>query len=171
MVHTTGLATSWITGLRFTYSFPLGTSQKHLKRRILADKHYRTNAERMKDRYNKKKVQTFKVGDAVSVQIPRIDRAATDLHRLPCIVVARHGNKHFQYRLLCKYGLLESSYPESKLEAFAGAQQMRYIHDWEEAPVVSLREAAKSANPSNAFYGAVCHCKKGCSGKQCSLMV
>ena len=62
----------------------------------------------------------------------------------------------------------ESSYPESKLKAFAGAQQMRYIHDWEEAPVVSLREAAKSANPSNAFYGAVCHCKKGCSGKQCS---
>ena len=37
-----------------------------------------------------------------------------------------------------------------------------------EAPVVSLREAAKSANPSNAFYGAVCHSKKGCSGKQCS---
>ena len=122
----------------------------------------------MKDRYNKKKVRTFKVGDAVSVQIPRIDRAATDLHRLPCTVVARHGNKHFQYRLLCKYGLLESSYPESELEAFAGAQQMRYIQDWEEAPVVSLHEAAKSANPSNAFYGAVCHCKKGCSGKHCS---
>ena len=111
----------------------------------------------MKDRYNKKNVQTFKVGDAVSVQMPRIDRAATGLHRLPCIVVARYGNKHFQYRLLCKYGLLESFYPESELKAFAGAQQMRYIHDWEEAPVVSLREAAtvgvKKRSPFNPYYG------------------
>lgn len=108
------------------------------------------------------------VGDAVSVRVPRIDRAATDLHRLPCIVAAQHGDKHFQYRLQCKYGLLESSYPESELEAFGGALQMSNIHDWKDLPVVSLREAARSANPSNAFYGAVCHCKKGCSGKQCS---
>jgi hypothetical protein len=41
--------------------YQLGTSQKHLKRRVLADKHYRMNAEWMKERYNKKKVRTFKV--------------------------------------------------------------------------------------------------------------
>ena len=102
----------------------------------------------MKDRYNKKKVRTFKVGDAVSVRIPRIDRAATDLHHLPCIVVARHRNKHFQYRLQCKYGLLKNSHPESKLEAFAGAQQMSNIHNWEEAPVVSLHEELSQLIPA-----------------------
>ena len=102
------------------------------------------------------------------MRVPRIDRAATDLHRLPCIVVARHGNKQFQYRLQCKYGVLDTSYRESELEAYAGDQQFGNIQDWEEAPVVSLREAAKSANPSNAYYGAACHCRKGCSGNQCS---
>ena len=64
--------------------------------------------------------------------------------------------------------LLDSSYRESELEAYAGDQQFGNIQDWEEAPVVSLREAAKSANPSNAYYGAACHCRKGCSGNQCS---
>ena len=49
---------------------PLATSQKHLHRRVLADKHYRKNAERMKERYKKiKKIQTFNVGDAVSIRI------------------------------------------------------------------------------------------------------
>jgi len=123
----------------------------------------------MKNRYNKKKVRTFDVGDTVSVRVPRIDRAATDLHRLPCIVVERCGNIHFLYRLQCKYGVLQSSYPESELEAHGGALQIHVgIHDWEKAPVVSLREAAKSANPCNAYYGTLCNCKKGCSGKQCS---
>ena len=106
----------------------------------------------MKNRYNKKKVRTFDVEDTVSVRVPRIDHTATDLHRLPCIVVERRGNIHFLYRLQCKYGVLESSYPESELEAYGGALQIG-IHDWEKAPVVSLREAAKLTNPCNAYYG------------------
>ena len=147
---------------------PLATSQKHLHRRVLADKHYRKNAERMKERYKKiKKIQTFNVGDAVSVRIPRIDCASTDLHRLPSVVVERRGKKYFLYRLLCKFGVLESCYPESELEAYGTALQLD-ITDWEKAPVVTLREASKSANPSNAYYGTTCHCKKGCGGMQCT---
>lgn len=84
----------------------LSTSQKHLERRALADKHYRKNAQRMKDRYNSKKVQIFKVGDAVSVRVPKIDRSATDLRRLPCIIVERRGTKQFRYQLQSKYGVL-----------------------------------------------------------------
>ena len=146
----------------------MGTSQKHLKWRVLADKHYCMNAEPMKERQNKKKVLTFKIRGVVSVRVPRIDRAATDLHCLPFIVVACDRNKHFQYQLQCKYSVLERSYRESDLEASAGEQQYGNIQDWEKAPVVRIREAAKSANPSNAYYGAACHCKKGCSGNQCS---
>ena len=44
----------------------------------------------MKAHYNNKRVQMFEKGDIVSVRIPRVDRAATDLHRLQCVVVERY---------------------------------------------------------------------------------
>ncbi len=47
----------------------------------------------------RKKIMTFSQGDFVSVRIPRIDRASTDDHRLPCVVVERRGEKHYLYRL------------------------------------------------------------------------
>ena len=83
-------------------SFPLGTSAKHFNLRKEADKHYRRNAESMKLKYCKgkrKKVLTFRVGDFVSVRIPRIDRSSTDSHRLLCVIVERLGSKFHLYRL------------------------------------------------------------------------
>ena len=145
----------------------LGTSKKHLKRRQLADQYYRKNAERMKERYNKKRVHTFDVGDSVSVRIPRIDRAATDLHRFPCVVVEHLGRKYFLYRLRCQYGVRDSLYPESELEVYRGAVQLS-VSGLKKAQKLSIQEAAKAANPQNAFYETSCNCKKGCSGKQCS---
>ena len=145
----------------------LSTSQKHLKRRKLADEHYRLNAQRMKCRYNSKNVHTFLEGDIVALRIPRIDRAATDMHRLTCVVVQRHGKKHFLYRLQCEYGLLNSCYPGSELEAHSGSLQLQ-VQDWRSAPRVTLREAAKRANPENTYYGSFCSCKGDCSGKKCS---
>ena len=145
----------------------LATSQKHLKRRKLADEHYRLNAQRMKCRYNSKSVHTFLEGDIVALRIPRIDRAATDMHRLTCVVVQRHGKKHFLYRLQCEYGLLNSCYPGSELEAHSGSLQLQ-VQDWRCAPRVTLREAAKRANPKNTYYGSFCSCKGDCSGKKCS---
>ena len=79
----------------------LGTSQKHLRTRIEADKQYRLNADRMKLKYCKakrKKVVAFTRGDFVSIKIPRIDRTSTDFHRLPCVVVERLGSKYHLYR-------------------------------------------------------------------------
>ena len=64
----------------------------------------------MRERYDKKKVQNFKVGDKVALRIPRIDRTATDLHRLPCVVVQCHGKKCLSYKLQCEYGILSTSY-------------------------------------------------------------
>lgn len=74
---------------------------KHFLVRQEADKEYRRNAERMQLKYhrsNRKNVQTFSVGDIVSIRIPRIDRSSTDSRRLPCIVVERLGSKFFLYR-------------------------------------------------------------------------
>ena len=81
---------------------PLATMSKHLNVRQEADKLYVRNAERMQQKYCKakrKKVLTFCQGDYVSIRIPRIDRTSTDLHRLPCIVVERHGSQFHLYRL------------------------------------------------------------------------
>ncbi len=67
----------------------LGTSTKHLKVRGEADRRYQRNAEciEMKYKAKNKKVLSFKAGDFVSNRIPRIARASTDIHRLPCIIV------------------------------------------------------------------------------------
>ena len=40
---------------------------------------------------HKVKEKQFKVGDFVTVRIPRIDRTCTDFPRIPCIVVAVQG--------------------------------------------------------------------------------
>ena len=123
----------------------------------------------MKCRYNRKRVNTFLEGDIVALRIPRIDRAATDMHRLTCVVVQRHGKKHFLYRLQCEYGVLNSCYPGSELEAHGGSLQLQ-VQDWRCAPRVTLREAAKRANPENTYmyYGSFCSCKGDCSGRKCS---
>ena len=79
------------TMIDFVDSAALGTSRKHYLCRKRADDHYRLNAKRMREKYDAKKVHIFTVGDVVTVRIPRIDRAATDLHRLPCVIVQKLG--------------------------------------------------------------------------------
>ena len=120
----------------------------------------------MAERYNKK-TKTFQPGEKVAVRIPRIDRACTDLHRLPCIIVQRQGKTHYLYRLRCRHGVLDTLYRENELEEYSGSVQVE-AKEWERAPKISLREVAKKSNPDNAFYGAHCGCKKGCNGKKCS---
>ena len=42
----------------------------------------------MAERYNKQhSTLSFVIGESVSLRIPRIDRASSDLSRLPCVVV------------------------------------------------------------------------------------
>lgn len=146
----------------------LGTSTKHLACRKLADEQYRINAQRMKERYGKKKKsQTFEVGDEVTVRIPKIDRAATDMHRLPCIIVDVRGKKYFLYRLLCEYGVLNTWFSDGDLEVYPGSLEFD-SKKWKYSSPISLREASKKANPRNHYYGQTCNCKKGCIRKSCS---
>ena len=68
----------------------LASTVKHKRLREEADKRYRDNAKKMQLKYSKgkrKKVVVFHPGDFVSVRVPKIDRASTDCHCLPCIVV------------------------------------------------------------------------------------
>ena len=68
--------------------------------RIEADRKYLKSAKRMAEKYNKRKpTQTFAIGDKVSVWIPRIDQANSDLPHLPCVVFTVVGGARTFYRL------------------------------------------------------------------------
>ena len=78
----------------------LGNLRKHLKFHLEADQKYQQNAERIQMKYCKskhRKVKNFKLDDFVSIKIPRIDRASTDIHRLLCEVIERLGLMHHLY--------------------------------------------------------------------------
>jgi len=68
----------------------LATCASHKKIREAADLEYRKNAERMKEQYTKRKhhqIALYKYGDAVTLRIPRSERAKTDMCRLLCYVL------------------------------------------------------------------------------------
>ena len=148
-----------------------GISSKHLKVREVADKHYLRNAKKMEERYSKyqKPCHKFTVGDRVTVRIPKVDRASTDLHRLPCVIIKVVGKKHPSYQLCSKYGVLSSCYPSGELESYPGddLDELNF-ETWQQLPKISIREASHQQNPKNAYYGITCNCKKGCKSKSCS---
>ena len=63
--------------------------------------------------------------------------------------------------------MLNTTLPASELEVYKGSMNID-VQGWETMPRISLREAAKMANPDNTFYGTSCSCKKGCKGMKCS---
>ena len=122
----------------------------------------------MKEKYAKKtKIHDFRVGEYASVRIPRIDRAATDLQRLPCIIVEVIGKAQCMYRLRCRYGVLRSCFHAGDLEPFSGTYNIS-LNGWEDQPRITLREAARHQSPWNAFMKNRCNCKSsGCTTLRC----
>ena len=67
---------------------------------VKGDRRYLKSAQKMIHRYNtKKSVVSFTAGDYVSVRIPRIDRASSDLSRLPGVVTDVVGKNQNLYRI------------------------------------------------------------------------
>lgn len=151
----------------------LSTQKKHLEIRKKADAAYLKAIERMEQKYSKHNghhIKQFAVGDNVSVRIPRIDRANTDLQRLPCIVVEIVGKAcTTMYRLCCKVGVLNTCYGAGDLELFTGSFEFE-VEGWRSMPVLSVREAAKLQAPWNSFTKNRCTCKSRCNTKRCSCV-
>ena len=147
---------------------PLATMKKHRNVREKADFQYRRNAKRMKHKHSLvHKVKKFVVGQSVSLRIPRIDRTATDVHRLPCVIVQVVGKTQDMYRLRCTSGVLDRCYRADDLEPFAGCYNISE-NGWENEARTSLREAARSHAPWNAFTGNRCNCHPGtCGTRRC----
>ncbi|KAL5516751.1 hypothetical protein EMCRGX_G002158 [Ephydatia muelleri] len=143
----------------------LGTKKIHLEIRNKADASYLKSIERMGQKYSKHNgnhIKKFAVGDSVSVRVPRIDRANTDLERLPCIVVEIVGKACSMYRLCCKEGVLKTCYSAGDLELFNASFEFA-AEGWRTMPVVSLREAAKLHAPWNTFTKNKCTYLSKCS--------
>ena len=69
--------------------------------RVKGDRRYLKSAQKMMIHpYNKKKsVVSFAAGDYVSVRIPRIDRASSDLSCLPGVIADVVGKNRNLYRI------------------------------------------------------------------------
>ena len=64
-------------------------------------------------KYNKKKrvkTQVFSVGDKVTIGIPKMDRAKTDMPRLPCEITEVFGDKVKTFMLGTMFELLRESF-------------------------------------------------------------
>eukprot|EP00731_Ephydatia_muelleri_P032771 Em0024g315a len=148
----------------------LSTSLKHKKIRIKADRKYLSSAKKMAEGYNKQhSTLSFVIGESVSVRIPRIDRASSDLSLLPCVVVEIVGGDQSLYRLRCQDGVLNVCYTAGELEKFNGSVVCTE-KKWQNQRFISLREAARKQAPWNHFVSNACKCKTGCLNRKCQCV-
>ena len=69
------------------------------------------------DHKRNKKTDEFKVGDNVSVKIPRKDRTGTSLARLPGLICKIVCHKQQFYGVLTQWRVLNDNYRSSNLES------------------------------------------------------
>ncbi|XP_076037988.1 uncharacterized protein LOC143023355 [Oratosquilla oratoria] len=142
---------------------PSSTRHSSIRKRALENTYI--SAARMSEFYNRRKrvqVQEFSVGDRVSIAVPKLDRTAMDLPRIPAVVSAIHGSMAKKYSLSTAYGVINTKFTGGDLQAYSGDVEMSIEKH------VSLREAAQKFNPENRFLKAHCSCKGSCKTDKCS---
>ncbi len=120
------------------------------------------NAEKMTrkhDHRRNKKTTVFKVGDAVSVLIPRIDRGGTDMPRLPGKVTRVTNDLH---EITTAYGVLNDCYRAGDLEPYSGD-----VSGFTSTTKISMTAAAsRASNRDQALKEIEISC--GCRTTACS---
>ena len=114
------------------------------------------------NRRNRIRVQSFSVGDRVSICVPKLDRTSTDLPRIPCQVIKVHGEKQVSYTLATRHGTLQGTYRAGDIQTYSGSVEIT------EDPIISLREAAMKFHPENRYTKTSCKCSGGCKTNRCS---
>ena len=124
------------------------------------------NAEKMIDKYAKKKrirLMNFKVGQSVSVKIPKADRSSSDVRRLPCEVISVKGGTQQLYELACVHGTLDRLVSASDIMPYPSRVK---VEKSKLKTKISIRTAAsKSSVITKSVFS--CHCKKGCKNATC----
>ncbi|CAG8794661.1 18224_t:CDS:1, partial [Gigaspora rosea] len=86
----------------------------------------------------KRKVVDFKVGDFIRVNIPKIDRFSIDRPTLPCKILEKIDD---QYRLGCKFGIINICYSSGEIEALGTTTYAELSKI--ASNQISIREAAR----------------------------
>ena len=124
------------------------------------------------DHKRNKKTVEFKVGDCVSVKIPRIDRTGTSFARLPGKVCKIASHKQQFYGILTQWGILNDNYLPSDLEPYSGVVNVNLDNYEDNYSKLSLTEAARLQGLSTGLVEAVvktCNCTGVCkSDGRCS---
>ena len=136
---------------------------------MLANIRKRTATARnhMASRYEQQhKIDTFAIGDLVSLRIPSIDRASTDHRRISCQVMYKpHPDQHQVY---CEFGLLDRFYPSRELERLPSTIRPAYLESipfsWQSQKPKSLHEVARLAS-ARSIVGY--KCKGLCADRRC----
>ncbi|XP_065909687.1 uncharacterized protein [Dysidea avara] len=143
---------------------PAENEDRHHEVRQFAKKNIANSAAKMKKLYdNSKRIKAvkFKIGDGVTVRIPRHDRGVGDLRRIPGVVVAK---QHGSYKIKTEYGLLKGRCRTDQLQkCFHATVQTT---GWEDDPTIALRSAAKKFNRRKTDVSH-CNCKSGCVNGKC----
>ena len=111
--------------------------------------------------------RVLKIGDNVTVKIPRIDRSGTDLKRLPGKVCIVSDHKQKFYHILTQYGILNDKYCESDLEPYSGLVDV-HLNDYENTyKPISLTTASSIQSSNTGSKENVitkCNCGTICKG-------
>ena len=116
-------------------------------------------------KYNKKKgvkTQVFSVGDKVTIGIPKMDQAKTDMPRLPCEITEVFGDKVKTNMLGTMFGTIKGKFCGGDLQSYNGS--VAVVHG---DITLSLRETAQKFNPCNKFTKSCCKYSSGCKTNQC----
>ena len=63
----------------------------------------------------------FSVGGKVTIGIPKMDRAKTDMPRLPCEITEVFGDKVKTYRLATMFGTIKGNFRGGDLQSYDGS--------------------------------------------------
>ena len=108
----------------------------------------------------------YKEGDFALLKIPKIDRSGTDSTHLPVKVeeIIKLGNGHMKYRLLTRYGILDTCYAADELKPSSVVVECEIEVSTKK---VALSTAARSHNSRTTAVTTSCICKSTCLTKKC----
>ena len=107
-------------------------------------------------KHNKKKgvkTQVFSVGDKVTIGIPKMDQAKTDMPKLPCEITEVFGDKVKTCMHGTVFGTIKGKFRGSDLQSYDVSVAVARGDI-----TLSLCEAAQKFNPCNKFTKSSCKC-------------
>lgn len=116
----------------------------------------------MEKKYNYKKrviCTNFKIGQNVSLKIPKKLRHSSDILRIPAVIIDKSRGDQPRYRLLTQFGVIKNTYNASQLN-----QYPQDVNCGDPNQQVSLNEVIRKILQKDTIY---CHCKTTCTSRNC----